>query len=276
MVVAAGALDTPALLLRSGIGGPAAGDYLRLHPATAIVGVYDEPQQAWWGAAAERADRRATATSPTATATSSRPRTPRRASRGATMPWETGRQHKEDMARTPISSALVFLIRDRGHGRVTIDGAGNPVHTYPLSDGMDLAHFRHGLKTLARMHDAAGAQEILTLHRKRLHWVRDGGETIEAYARRIHDAPLSPFEHATFSLHHMGSARMGTDPKTSVAGPFGELHDTPGVWIGDASRLPDGQRHEPDAHDDGAGAPHGRGDRRLVTKLYAPQAFREV
>ena len=32
VVVAAGALDTPALLLRSGIGGPAAGDYLRLHP----------------------------------------------------------------------------------------------------------------------------------------------------------------------------------------------------------------------------------------------------
>ena len=26
--------------------------------------------------------------------------------------------------------------------------------------------------------------------------------------------------------------------KTSVAGPFGELHDTPGVWIGDASAFP--------------------------------------
>jgi choline dehydrogenase-like flavoprotein len=237
VVVAAGALDTPALLLRSGIGGPAAGDYLRLHPATAMVGVYDEPQQAWWGppqsaltnAYCDLADGygylvETSHASPGIT--------------GATMPWETGRQHKQDMARTPISSALVLLIRDRGHGRVTVDGAGNPVHTYPLSDGMDLAHFRHGLKTLARMHDAAGAQEILTLHRKRLHWVRDSGETIDAYERRVHDAPLSPFEHATFSLHHMGSARMGTDPATSVAGPFGELHDTPGVWIGDASAFP--------------------------------------
>lgn len=36
----------------------------------------------------------------------------------------------------------------------------------------------------------------------------------------------------------MGSARMGADPATSVAGPFGELHDTPGVWIGDASAFP--------------------------------------
>jgi choline dehydrogenase-like flavoprotein len=237
VVVAAGALDTPALLLRSGIGGPAAGDYLRLHPATAVIGIYDEPQKAWWGApqtalSMEYCDLtdgygylvETSHASPGVTGTS--------------VPWETGRQHKTDMSRSPISSAMVFLIRDRGHGRVSIDGAGNPVHTYPLSDGLDLAHFRHGLKTMARMHDAAGAREILTLHRKRRHWTRDGVESLEDYARRIHDAPLSPFEHATFSLHHMGSARMGTDPKTSVAGPWGELHDTPGVWIGDASAFP--------------------------------------
>ena len=31
---------------------------------------------------------------------------------------------------------------------------------------------------------------------------------------------------------------MGTDPSTSVAGPTGELHDTKGVWIGDASAFP--------------------------------------
>jgi choline dehydrogenase-like flavoprotein len=237
VVVAAGALDTPALLLRSSIGGPAAGDYLRLHPAAAVVGIYEEPQQAWWGPpqSALSDEHRDIAdgygylietghASPGIT--------------GATTPWETGRQHKEDMARGPFASALITVLRDRGHGRVTVDGDGNPVHTYPLSDGMDLAHFRHGLMTMARMHDAAGAQEILSLHRKRHHWVRGSEETIDAYARRIHDAPLSPFEHATFSAHHMGSARMGTDPKTSVAGPFGELHDTPGVWIGDASAFP--------------------------------------
>jgi choline dehydrogenase-like flavoprotein len=41
-----------------------------------------------------------------------------------------------------------------------------------------------------------------------------------------------------FSAHQMGSCRMGTDPQTSVAGPWGELHDTPGVWIGDGSAFP--------------------------------------
>src|SRR4051812_40167705 len=237
VVVAAGALDTPALLLRSGIGGPAAGDYLRLHPATAVIGGYDDPPKAWWGApqsalSMEYADLQdgygylveTSHASPGVTGTS--------------VPWESGAQHKTDMARGPISSAMVFLIRDRGHGRVTVDGAGNPVHTYPFSDGLDLANFRHGLRTMAVMHEAAGAHEVITLHRKPLRWARADGEAIEDFAARVIAAPLTPFEHATFSLHHMGSARMGKDPATSVAGPFGELHDTPGVWIGDASAFP--------------------------------------
>jgi choline dehydrogenase-like flavoprotein len=36
----------------------------------------------------------------------------------------------------------------------------------------------------------------------------------------------------------MSSARLGVDPQTSVANTVGELHDAPGVWIGDASGMP--------------------------------------
>ena len=36
----------------------------------------------------------------------------------------------------------------------------------------------------------------------------------------------------------MGSARMGSDPTTSVADVRGQLHDTKGVWIGDTSAFP--------------------------------------
>ena len=36
----------------------------------------------------------------------------------------------------------------------------------------------------------------------------------------------------------MGSCRMGADPGESVADGRGELHDTKGVWIGDASAFP--------------------------------------
>ena len=237
VVAAAGALDTPALLLRSGIGGPAAGDYLRLHPATVVAGIYDSPQKGWWGPpqaglSAEFADVEdgygflieTSHASPGVT--------------GSALPWFSGEEHKRLMSSGRTTAAFVLLIRDRGHGRVEIDAAGNPVHHYAMDDALDQRIFRRGIAELVRLHDAAGAEEILSFHRKLGSWRRDGGESIEDYVARVEAASIEPYEHATFSLHHMGSARLGKDPATSVAGPWGELHDTPGVWIGDASGFP--------------------------------------
>lgn len=42
VVLAAGAVGTPVLLQRSGLGGDGVGDWLRLHPTTAVAGVYPE------------------------------------------------------------------------------------------------------------------------------------------------------------------------------------------------------------------------------------------
>src|SRR4051794_41961309 len=50
VVVACGALESPALLRRSGIGGPAVGDYLRLHPAAGVFRQYATDQPAYLGA----------------------------------------------------------------------------------------------------------------------------------------------------------------------------------------------------------------------------------
>jgi hypothetical protein len=50
VVVACGSLESPALLMRSGIGGPAVGNYLRLHPALAVFGSYPTEQSAFLGA----------------------------------------------------------------------------------------------------------------------------------------------------------------------------------------------------------------------------------
>ena len=49
VVVACGSVEKPALLLRSGIGGPAAGKHLRLHPAFAVLGIYEEQIDGWNG-----------------------------------------------------------------------------------------------------------------------------------------------------------------------------------------------------------------------------------
>ena len=61
---------------------------------------------------------------------------------------------------------------------------------------------------------------------------------MEAFVARSSRIPLRAGGARLFSAHQMGSCRMGADPATSVADPRGELHDTPGVWIGDGSAFP--------------------------------------
>ena len=61
---------------------------------------------------------------------------------------------------------------------------------------------------------------------------------MERYLERLERVPLRAGGFKLFAAHQMGTCRMGSDPQTSVAGPWGELHDTPGVWIGDASAFP--------------------------------------
>ncbi len=40
------------------------------------------------------------------------------------------------------------------------------------------------------------------------------------------------------ATHNMGTARMGTDPKTSVCNPYGRTHDMPNLFISDGSLFP--------------------------------------
>ena len=49
VVVAGGAVESPALLLRSGLNNPNIGKHLRLHPVTVVTGLYDEPIETWHG-----------------------------------------------------------------------------------------------------------------------------------------------------------------------------------------------------------------------------------
>src|SRR5919197_1102691 len=67
-------------------------------------------------------------------------------------------------------------------------------------------------------------------------WSR--GDDLEGFIAALNELAIVPQEYLTFSAHQMGTCRMGRDPATSVANPWGELHDTPGVWIGDASAFP--------------------------------------
>ncbi len=119
---------------------------------------------------------------------------------------------------------------------MTIDGSGKAVVDYPIADELDRGHLKLGVEQLVRIHAAAGAREIVGSGIHAPDWTR--GDDLEAFIDALNALEIKPREYLTFSAHQMGTCRMGRDPATSVANPWGELHDTPGVWIGDASAFP--------------------------------------
>ncbi len=235
VVVACGALESPALLLRSGLGGQAVGQYLRLHPVSLATGFYATDQQAWWGAPQTGlCDQFADTGEGYGFIIEGVQYGSGLIASGT--PWQSGRQHKEMMTRLRNASTLIAVTRDRGHGRVTIDESGTSVHTYPISDELDQHNLRQGLAEIIRIHEAAGAQEIHCAVREGFFWKR--GENLETFIQAAQAFPLGAGGQSIYSAHQMGSCRMGKDRTTSVANPWGELHDTPGVWIGDGSAFP--------------------------------------
>jgi choline dehydrogenase-like flavoprotein len=241
VVAACGALETAALLLRSGIGGPAVGRYLHLHPSVLLTGRYDDPQNPWEGPIQsalvdEFAD--PAAKGEDASGILIEGIASQIGASAATLPWTGAAEHKRRMASVAHTAALVAIVADRGAGRITIDGSGNAVHHYPADDPRDRAAWYKGLDLLARIHAAAGAAEIwpLTPSVATQPWRR--GEDLDAAIRSWQEVPLGFGGHYLGSAHQMGGARIGTDPLTSVAKPTGELHDVSGVWIGDTSVFP--------------------------------------
>jgi choline dehydrogenase-like flavoprotein len=235
VVLAAGALETPAILLRSARGGPAVGRYLRLHPVPMITGLYDEDLRAWWGPPqATIVDEHTAAVAGHGYLVETAHLHP--AITAAAVPWSSGRGHKLIMGRFRRLGTFIAVTRDHGSGTVTVDDRGEAVVAYPLEDPIDAEVRRHAVRSLIELQVNAGASVVLDTHRKLTMWRR--GEDLEDFVLRAQEAASGAGGRVLFSAHQMGSARMGTDPATSVADPDGQLHDTPGVWIGDTSAFP--------------------------------------
>ncbi len=150
VVLAAGALNTPALLLRNGLGGRAAGQYLRIHPVTALWGRFQERVDPWTGRLQTRySDEFADLdghgygfrfeTAPV------HPLFP-----AGFVGWEDGESFKHDILGLGHLAVAGILLRDRDHGRVTIRRDGSPLWKYRISD-YDRSHIREGVRRGCRM-----------------------------------------------------------------------------------------------------------------------------
>lgn len=235
VVVAAGAVGTPVLLQRSGLGGGGVGHWLRLHPTTSVNGLYDRDIDVssgiplttmcdefirWQGT-----DYGFWIETP-----------PMHPSLTAAALPGVGRSHADAMARTSQLGVIIGLTRDgaeRGvsSGRVRVNRRGETSITYRLTLE-DEKRVRASLAAMGRLHFAAGARAVETVHASPLvvRSVRD----VDALAT----GPMTPNRITLFSAHVNGTCRMGTDPATSGATPDGERHGVRGLYITDGALLP--------------------------------------
>jgi choline dehydrogenase-like flavoprotein len=236
VVIACGALHTPALLLRSGLTNSNIGRNLHLHPASAVCGLFPDPVEPWSGALQTRyseqfADLHAGYGVRFETA-------PMHFALPASgFGWEGSERHRKDMASLRHLSLVGVLPRDRDAGRVLLSRSGHPRVQYELSS-YDARHVREGLRGAAQVLAAAGATDIMSLHTPPVRVRPAERDWLERFTAGMDGRGYDKARMSFISFHQMGTAAMGADPRRSVIGVTGESHDLRGLYVADASAFP--------------------------------------
>ena len=270
VVVSCGAVNSPALLLRSeqrtgGIKGLNAsgmvGRNLRLHPVVGVVGMMPDAVDIWKGA-------------PMTTVSEVVAHGRNGDHYGAKLevpailpgycagllPWRDAAQFKDLMLDVRRLFAFIVLCRDKGDtGNVWLDSkTGHARINYPL-EKHDRESMMDGLVKSVRIAAAAGATKIgssfFGMGMQELPRVgtpsSDGEEEVDpgkeeeracAVEKLISEmrghGVTTDFRTLLFSAHQMGTCRMGASPATSVVGPTGEAWGCDNLFVCDASVFP--------------------------------------
>lgn len=236
VVLAGGAIFSPTLLLRSGLGNAMVGRGLRLHPVTTGVGIYRH-RIAFWSGRPQTAicSEFARVGGTHGFMIEVAPAHPGLAAMA--FPWSGGAEHKGLMTQIAHAAAFIVLVRDHGSGRVTVTAHGDPIVRYALHP-QDQALMLRGLEEMGKIHLAAGAREIFSLHTRRVLVRRDEPDAAERFARGIRAAGIRPNGLALFSAHLMGGLPMGADSRSAAVDPNGQVYGVRGLYVADASVFP--------------------------------------
>jgi choline dehydrogenase-like flavoprotein len=142
-----------------------------------------------------------------------------------------GAQAWELMQRYNQMVVSGVLVEDSNSGTVSRSLFGMPVVRYDIT-ALDHRRFLKGVKLLAEMHFALGAEYVI-LPFFNQHLARSVDEL-----SRIDELQTDPSTLELFTPHLMGTARMGSRPQDSVVNLSGELWDLPGCYVADASLFP--------------------------------------
>ncbi|MFN2593491.1 MAG: GMC family oxidoreductase N-terminal domain-containing protein [Actinomycetota bacterium] len=235
VVATAGSIETPALLLRSGLGGKV-GHYLHLHPGVAAFGIFDDDVRVWEGTLQARySDEIRDRDGGYGPIFETVPAHPGAGS--TTIPWLSAAQHRKAMEDYKKISFVAALPRDETCGRIKLTRDGSPRVTYKLTPG-DERRIADGVIAAAKVVEAAGAREIFSPHPGSISYRPGTSGGHERWAEETRRAGYANGAVTFFSFHQMGSCRMGVDPTTSAVGPDNESHEVRDLFVADSSTFP--------------------------------------
>ncbi len=239
VVVAAGALHSPALLIRSGVPNTNIGRNLHLHPTTAARGEYDEPMEIWRGVMSSVYSDQFVNLDGRGYGAMIEVPAAHPGLLASALTWRSAWQFKAIMQRLALQASFIAITRDRDGGRVTIDKKGRPRLHYRLSRA-DGEHLLVGLQQALRLHVAAGAREVETVHSDLQPYRIAAGSTsdFEAYLEQVGRAGTGVNRLGVFSAHQMGTCRMGGRRNAAVVDPNCESWDVRNLFVTDAATFP--------------------------------------
>jgi len=239
-VASAGAIGTPALLLRSGVPDPygVVGRRTFLHPAVVSAAVMPEYVDGFSGAPqsiySDQFLESATADGPIGFKLEAPPIHPLLTA--TTLP-NHGALHAQKMREFRHLHVLIALLRDGFHpqsngGVVRLADDGTPVLDYPLNDYL-WSGVRRAMAAMAEIQFAAGARSVAPVHDdgRAFASVGEARDAIESFALRPLATPL-------FSAHVMGGAPLGSDPRRAAVDLQGRYHHLANLHVIDGSLFP--------------------------------------
>lgn len=230
IVVAAGAVHGPALLLRSGLGAdlPALGRYWTCQPAHILAGEHERPitntvghPKSFLYDARTEQDRffvEACMYFPFVTAKNLS---------------GFGPDHDRFLRAYERMQMILVLACDDAlpEQRVTIDAQGAPVIHYKLMPPTITALVK-ATRAAARIFFAAGALAVHAPSARPTLLTRADQDRID---ERISERHFLPGSISVSAAHLMGGCRMGTSKADSVTTPEGHVHGKPWLYVADAS-----------------------------------------
>jgi choline dehydrogenase-like flavoprotein len=226
VVVAASAVGSPSLLIRSGLGHGPVGHGFQGHPGVAVSGRFAEPVRAWEGATQghevtglRREGIKLEVLGYDVALLASR-------LRGLGTPFA------REVADAAHWATFGAAVRSTARGRVRVV-LGRTIVTWGASEA-DVARFRRGIRVMGELLLAAGAEVVNPGVRGFAPEVRDP----RALAALERDGPRGASAYRSVITHLFGTCRLGSDPARAVVRPDLRHHDVAGLHVVDSSVFP--------------------------------------